>query len=69
MLIKFKVGLGVVVLLLLNIVTVHAQTLPCNGDDPDASCPLDTWVMVLVIAASLFAAFRLYRLKNVAQPR
>lgn len=61
---KLKVGLGIFVLLLLNIVTAHAQGLPCGGDDPDATCPLDTWVIVLVISASFFAAFQLYRRKR-----
>jgi hypothetical protein len=65
---KFKAGFGVFVLLLLNIITAHAQTLPCNGDDPDATCPLDTWVIVLVIAASFFTAFRLYRRKSSSAP-
>ena len=58
---KRKVGLGVLLLLLFNIITAKAQTLPCGGTDPDAMCPLDSWVIVLVIAASIFAAFNLYR--------
>lgn len=59
---KLKAGFWIVVLLLLNIVTAHAQTVnPCLGDDIDNPCPLDTWVIVLVIAATIFAAFSLYR--------
>ena len=65
---KLKAGFGVFVLLLLNIITAHAQTLPCGGDDPDATCPLDTWVIVLVIAATIFAAFSLYRRKISSAP-
>ena len=61
---KLKAGLGVFALLLLNIVTVHAQGLPRGGDDPDATCPLDTWVIVLAIVVSLFAAYRLRRRKR-----
>jgi hypothetical protein len=57
---KLKAGVLVFVLLLISMVNAHAQGLPCGGDDPDAVCPLDTWVVVLVVAASMFAAFRLY---------
>ena len=66
---KLKVGLGVFALLLLSIVTANAQTLPCLGDDPDATCPLDTWVIILVIAASFFTAFRLYKRQRSVQSR
>ena len=58
---KLKAGLSVLILTLISTVAAHAQGLPCGGDDPDATCPLDTWVIVLVIAASLFAAYTLYR--------
>ena len=58
---KLKAGFSVLILTLISVVTAHAQGLPCGGDDPDATCPLDTWVIVLVIAASLFAAYTLYR--------
>lgn len=63
---KLKAGLGLFVLLLISIVNAHAQGLPCAGDDPDADCPLDTWVIVLVVAASVFVAFRLYRRQAAA---
>jgi hypothetical protein len=58
---KLKAGLSVLILTLISVVTASAQGLPCGGDDPDATCPLDTWVVVLVIAASFFAAYTLYR--------
>lgn len=60
---KLKAGLGVLIFSLLSVVTVQAQQigLPCSGDDPDATCPLDTWVIVLVIAASLYVSYRLFR--------
>jgi len=39
-----------------------AQDLPCDGLDPyDTNCPLDTWVILLVAVAGVFAAFHLYR--------
>jgi len=64
---KLKAGLGVFILFVLSVVNVHAQGLPCGGDDPDATCPLDSWVIVLVIAASAFSAFRLYQNKKAVQ--
>ncbi|HVW13803.1 MAG TPA: hypothetical protein VHB54_08280 [Mucilaginibacter sp.] len=63
---KLKAGLSVLVLILISVATAHAQGLPCGGDDPDATCPLDTWVIVLVIAASVFAAYRLFRKQKAA---
>ncbi len=40
----------------------------CDGNDggPDG-CPLDTWVIVLVVAATVFAAVHLYRQKKSLQ--
>ena len=38
-----------------------AQDLPCGGDDPYATCPLDSWVIVLAAVALIFAAVHLYR--------
>ena len=63
---KLKIIFGVFVLLLISVVTAHAQNLPCNGDDPDGPCPIDTWVIVLVLATSIFAALRLYNRKKLA---
>ena len=34
---------------------------PCGGTDPDATCPLDSWVWVLAAAAVVFAATHLHR--------
>ena len=65
MVMKLKVWFSVVILLLVSIIKVHAQNvLPCGGTDPDATCPLDTWVMVLALASSAFAAFTLFRRKK-----
>jgi len=36
--------------------------LPCNDADPfNSACPLDTWVVALVIVAGLSAAVYLHR--------
>lgn len=62
---KLKIFFSAFILLLISTVNVYAQiSLPCGGDDIDNPCPLDTWVIVLAIAVSLFAALRLYRRKN-----
>jgi hypothetical protein len=58
---KLKAAFSVLILTLISAIAAHAQGLPCGGTDPDATCPLDTWVVVLVVAASLFAAYTLYR--------
>jgi len=58
---QVKVFCGVFVLLMLNVVLSFAQGLPCGGTDPDAVCPLDTWVVVLAGIVFVFAAVRLYR--------
>jgi hypothetical protein len=64
---RSKIIFSVLILLLINALSTHAQvTLPCGGDDPDAGCPLDTWVVALAIAASFFAAVILYRRKKSA---
>jgi len=61
---KLKAGISLFVLMLIGVITANAQGLPCGGDDPDATCPLDTWIIMLVIAASAFAAFTLFRRKK-----
>jgi hypothetical protein len=66
---KLKAGISALILILISVITAHAQGLPCGGDDPDATCPLDTWVVVLVVAASLFAAYTLYRRQAVVRSR
>ena len=57
-----KAGLIILGLIFINIINAHAQSGgPCDFGDPDANCPLDTWVYVLVAAALFFAVFNLYR--------
>jgi hypothetical protein len=35
--------------------------IPCNGgDDYDSNCPLDTWVIIIVVIAGLAAAIHLH---------
>ncbi len=52
---------GVLLLLMLNVGVSYGQGLACGGQDPDAVCPLDTWVVVLAGISLLFAAVHLYR--------
>jgi hypothetical protein len=61
---KLKFGFSVIVLLIISTLSTYAQTLPCNGSDDDGTCPLDTWVILLVAFVSIFVAFRLYRRKK-----
>ena len=56
---------------LLNTITVLAQpgsggggSLPC---DPDEICPLDTWVIALVIIAVIFTVIHLHRKQKSLQ--
>jgi hypothetical protein len=39
---------------------------PCDGMDPFADCPLDTWVIVLVGVALITTTFYLYRKQKIA---
>lgn len=50
---------SVVALLMPSI--LFAQDFPCGGTDPYATCPLDTWVLVLAGTVLLFAAIHLYK--------
>ncbi|QEC75353.1 hypothetical protein [Mucilaginibacter ginsenosidivorax] len=47
----------------------HAQgELPCNDADPfNSACPLDTWIMALVIIAGVYAAVYLHRKQKAFQ--
>ena len=71
---RIKIFCGVLLLLMLNVVVLYAQVdtttvgVPMCGDitsDVDNHCPLDTWVIVLAVVVTAFAAIRLYR----KQPR
>ena len=60
-----------VVIFILGITTALAQPgsggdpLPCDPDDPN--CPLDTWVIVLVVMAVIFAVTQLHRKQKSLQ--
>ena len=43
-----------------------AQDLPCGGNDPYATCPLDSWVIVLAAIALIFAVVHLGRKQKAA---
>ena len=59
---RVKIFSGALLLLILNTAVLYAQPgEPCGGTDPDATCPLDTWVLVLAVIALIFAFSRLYR--------
>ena len=69
---KLKIIFSVIILLLISALSVYAQgggvdPEPCGPTDiDDQNCPLDTWVIVLVVAGCIFAAFRLYDRKRSA---
>jgi len=53
---------------MLNVIVLYAQPgEPCGGTDPDATCPLDTWVIVLAVIATVFAAIHLSRKQRSQQ--
>jgi hypothetical protein len=62
---RAKIFFGTLLLLMLNSVALFAQPgEPCEGTDPDATCPLDTWVIILAIIAVVFATIHLYRKRS-----
>jgi len=64
---KLLIAFAITSILLTNVGTLQAQDpgLPCGGEDPDATCPLDSWVLILVAITILFAIFRsFYQKKN-----
>jgi hypothetical protein len=65
---RIKIFCGALLLLMLNVAALHAQPgEPCGGVDPDATCPLDTWVVVLAVIATAFAAVHLFNKQKPQQ--
>jgi hypothetical protein len=63
---KLITGIILLLLILTNVLAARAQGgVPCDGDDPDATCPLDNWLPVLVIATAIFFGVYLYRRKTM----
>jgi hypothetical protein len=56
---KRGILLAMFFLLIINCGKLFAQGVPC--DDPDVTCPLDTWVLLLAGAFLIFATVRLYK--------
>jgi hypothetical protein len=66
---RVKIFLGSLLLLILNTAVLYAQPgEPCGGTDPDATCPLDTWILVLAAIAIIFAAVHLSRKQGSLLP-
>lgn len=66
---RMKIFLWVLFLLMINVAVLKAQepSIACGAVDPDATCPLDTWVIILAVAAFVFAAVKLYRKRSAQQ--
>ena len=56
----------VLILLMFSVILSYGQGLPCVDTDPDATCPLDTWVLILAAGASIFAVMHLSRKQKSA---
>jgi hypothetical protein len=65
---RIKIFFAALFLLMLNVAVLYAQPgEPCGGTDPDETCPLDTWVIVLAVVATAYAAIHLYRKQRSGQ--
>lgn len=65
---RLKIFCGALLFLLLDVMVLYAQPgEPCGGTDVDDPCPLDTWVLVLVVAAAIFGAVMLYNRQKSRQ--
>jgi len=61
----------VTVIFLFSIATAFAQQVPCSGDPDDEDydpngCPLDTWVLLLVVIALILTVIHLNRRRKTA---
>jgi hypothetical protein len=67
---KIKLFLTTIFLILVNLSCFAQVQNPCGGNaDPDdpSSCPLDTWVLVLVAVFLVFATVKLYRRQTLQE--
>lgn len=57
----------VTILMVLSPLLTFAQNddEPCNATDPDAVCPIDTYVWILFAAALIIGVFFLYKKQRV----
>ena len=69
---RIKIFWIALIVLILNVVSLHAQTCsgpgcPCGGSDDDGTCtPLDTWVIILASAVFIFSVKYLHnKQKNI----
>ena len=67
-------GYRLLLILLLLVIPVITEAqgnggdIPCDGQDPfNSDCPLDTWVIALVIIAVIFTALHLQRKQKSLQ--
>ncbi|MGZ3755122.1 MAG: hypothetical protein ACXVAY_03840 [Mucilaginibacter sp.] len=68
---KTKLFLTTTFLILVNLSCFAQLENPCGGNgDPDApsTCPLDTWVLLLVAAFLIYATVKLYRKQKSYNP-
>lgn len=64
---KIKAGLLFLTFTLVSAITVYGQSInPCSDTDPDNPCPIDSWVILLVAASSIFAIYTLLKRKKHA---
>jgi len=65
---KFKKFCFAFLLLMINVIVSYAQgpPPPCEDADPDAGCPLDTWVFFLAGAVLILVVIHLN--KKTASP-
>lgn len=65
-----RLGLGYLLIILFFTAlpaVVKAQDLPCLDGDPYGTCPLDSWVIAVVVIAGIFTAIHLHKKQRSAQ--
>jgi len=58
---KFTIVVVLTGSMLILPVISSAQDLPCDGEDPFATCPIDSCIWILIIPAMFLGAFYTYR--------